>query len=88
MAGVRGLLARVARLEAARSGVSPIEKWYGSMEAFEAEIRTEIDAGKLDARDWAGEDGTGGILACIRAWHRNGVWGKWQQRNRYSELGR
>jgi len=71
MAGVRDMLARVRRLEAARSMLSPIQRWYGSVEAFEAEVRVGMDAGTLDRRDM--ED----ILACVRSWHNNPVWQLW-----------
>ncbi len=84
MPSVRGMLSRVAKLEAGRaSGRSPIERWFGSMDAFEAEVRADMDAGKVDRIDMEG------VLACLRSWHHKGVWGQWHhQRNGMSEFGR
>lgn len=67
MAGVRGLLERVKRLERRRE--SPQMAYLGSDE-FEADIRDRIAEGKLDRRDWLGETGDGGILVCLKRWAR------------------
>jgi len=49
MAAVRELLARVQRIEVARQPrTSFIAKSWGSFEAFEAQIRAEMEAGALD----------------------------------------
>ena len=48
MASVRGMLARVQRLEAARNTPSPIVRLYGSFDAFAEGVQADIDAGKLD----------------------------------------
>jgi hypothetical protein len=73
VAGVRSLLARVARLEQARAPVeSPFERTFGSLAAFAAAAREDIAAGNLDARD--GPD----VLAAVRGWHENRVWDVWQ----------
>lgn len=73
MTGVRSLLQRVKRLEAA--GVapkSPFEIAYGSMDAFAGQLQGGIDAGTLDQIDMPV------VLACIRRWHAEGVYGLWQ----------
>ncbi|MEZ0002915.1 hypothetical protein [Sinorhizobium fredii] len=80
MSGVRSLLARVGRLERARTAPkSPFEIAYGSMDAFAANVQAGIDAGTLDQIDMPV------VLACIRRWHDEGVYGLWQ-RNRIWEL--
>lgn len=67
MAGVRGMLQRVAKLEAARtSKPSPIEAIYGSVDAFAAECMAGVEAGKLCPIDMPV------VIACVRSWHRNG----------------
>lgn len=71
MAGVHSMLARVRRLEAARTVVPPIQRWFGSVESFEAEMQEGVDAGTLDRRDMAD------VLACVRRWHRDAVWAAW-----------
>lgn len=68
MPAVRSMLARVRSLEAARSMVSPIQRWFGSVEAFETEVQTTVDAGKLDRRDMTG------VVAAVQRWHREAVW--------------
>lgn len=67
MSRVRGLLERVSKLERRRAGPSPIEIWYGSFDAFEAETRKQIDAGKLCPVD------APVITAMLRRWHADGV---------------
>lgn len=71
MAGVRGLLTRVQRLE--RGGVMhPIAR-FGTDE-FEAEFRASVEANNLDRIDMFGETGSGGVLACLQRWAREQVW--------------
>jgi hypothetical protein len=70
MAGVRALLTRVAKLEAARATPkSPFEVWYGSLEAF----GETSAAGGLDKTDWPL------VMACLRRWERDGTWGMWRR---------
>jgi hypothetical protein len=64
MPGVRSMLARVRRLEAARAMVSPIQRWFGSVESFEADVRTGVEAGALDRR------GMPFVLASGKRWVR------------------
>ena len=71
MANVRGMLARVQRLEAARNTASPIARLYGSFDAFADGVEADIDAGKLDRTDMPV------VLECLRRWERDGVWGRW-----------
>jgi len=88
MSGVRSMLARVARLEQARAPArSPIEKWFGSLDAFEQEALAQVDAGALDRIDMLGESGDGGVLRAIRGWHEQGLFGMWQ-RDRVWECAR
>lgn len=72
MANVRGMLARVQRLEAARSTASPIVRLYGSFDAFADGVQADIDVGKLDRTDMPV------VLDCLRRWEREGVWSQWQ----------
>jgi hypothetical protein len=82
MASVGSMLSRVRRLEGARAApVSPFAQVYGSIEAFEAEVQADINAGKLDRVDMPI------ILACLRRWEGDGTWGAWH-RDRVWELGR
>ncbi len=71
MASVRGMLARVHRLEAGRE--SPLLAQFGTPE-FEAEIRAEVEAHKLDRIDWLGEDGNSGVLAALKRWAQDSIW--------------
>lgn len=71
MSGVRSMLARVRRLETARTMVSPFVRAFGSVEAFEADVQTRVDAGALDRRDMAD------VVACVQRWHRDEVWAIW-----------
>lgn len=68
MAGVRSMLARVRRLETARTMVSPFVRAFGSVDAFVACAQAGIDAGTLDRRDMAD------VVACIHRWHRDEAW--------------
>lgn len=68
--GVRHLLARVQRLEQSRTPTSPFEREYGSLDAFEAECQSGIDAGLLDPRDMPV------VMASIRRWHDVGLWAR------------
>lgn len=70
MAGVRGMLERVARLEAQRAPkASPIEVLYGSVDGFAAECMEGVASGKLCPVDMPI------VLDCIRRWHRDGDYG-------------
>lgn len=68
MSGVRSMLARVRRLETARTMVSPFVRAFGSLEAFSDNAQAGVDAGSLDCRDMAD------VVACVQRWHRE-VWG-------------
>lgn len=69
MANVRGMLARVAKLEAARQApVSPIVAIYGSIDAFGA------DTDGLDQTDFPQ------VIAALHRWEREGVWRSWHDR--------
>ena len=69
MAGVRGMLQRVAKLEAQLAPrLSPIAALYGSTDAFAAECMAEVEAGKLCSTDLPI------ILDCLRRWDREGSW--------------
>lgn len=82
MVGVRGMLQRVAKLEAQRAlKPSPIEVLYGSVDGFADACMEGVASGKLCPVDMQI------ILDCIRRWHRdgdygarrtpgNGVWGR------------
>jgi hypothetical protein len=74
MAHVRRLLARVQRLEQAATRPSPFQLAYGSLEAFEAAVQKEMDAGKLCRLDMPL------VAAAIRSWHGNNVYAMWGQR--------
>ena len=84
MSNVRGMLARVAKLEAARAAPrSPIEVAYGSFGAFEDQTLALIDAGKLDRGDMLA------VLTALRRWHADRVWAGWRYRGDGSpEYGR
>lgn len=82
MAGVRGLLDRVRRLEQARTAPrSPIESAWGSLDAFADEVQAGVEAGTFDRIDMPI------IVNCIRRWHDEGVFTAWQ-RDRVWEYGR
>jgi hypothetical protein len=69
MSAVRSLLTRAARLEQARvSPRTPIELAYGNLEAWEAEVQADIDAGKADPVDMPV------VLMCVRRWHTEKLW--------------
>ncbi|WP_444461169.1 hypothetical protein [Rhodobacter capsulatus] len=69
MAGVRGMLQRLAKLEAQLAPrLSPIAALYGSTEAFAADCMAEVEAGKLCGTDMPI------ILDCLRRWDREGSW--------------
>lgn len=88
MPSTRAMLERVRRLEQARTAPrSPLERWYGSLAAFEQDAREQVDAGSLDRVDWLGENGDGGIMRAIRAWHEQDVFAMWQ-RDRIWECAR
>jgi hypothetical protein len=41
---------------------------------FEAELRADVESGKLDRLDMLGEDGNGGVLVAVKRWHRERHW--------------
>ena len=63
------MLARVARLEHARSPTSPFVLWFGSLETFTDELRAGVAAGRYDARD------VPVVIAGVERWHRD-VWAR------------
>lgn len=66
---VRAMLTRVRRLEAARAPLlSPFELAYGSLDAWEAQCQSGIDAGLLDPRD------VPAIMLAVRRWHHDGCY--------------
>ena len=73
MPALRSLLARVNRLEQAREPVvSPVQRAYGSSEAFAAAAQAEMDAGSLDPRDGPY------VIAAVRRWHNERPWDGWR----------
>ena len=62
------MLARVRRLEAGRTAVSPFERAWGSLADWEAECQSGIDEGRLDARD------VPVVMMALRRWHSEGAW--------------
>lgn len=67
------MLARVARLEAARAPVvSHIVRAFGSFEAFNDECEDGIAAGRLDGEFRV-------IASCLARWERDGTWGTWER---------
>ena len=62
------MLARVQRLEQARSLISPFERAFGSLADWEAEGQSGIDEGRLDARDMPV------VMAALRRWHEEALW--------------
>lgn len=74
MASALALLNRVARLEVARQPrKSRIALAFGSFDAFEEQVRQEVEAGSLDRIDMLGETGDGGVLRCLRQWEAAGL---------------
>ncbi|AVW90638.1 hypothetical protein [Celeribacter baekdonensis] len=74
MPNARSLLNRVARLEEARVPKrSRIARAFGSFDAFEEQVRQEVEAGALDRIDMLGETGDGGVLRCLRQWEEDGL---------------
>ena len=83
MSSARAMLARVQKLETAGTAPqTPFQLAYGSLEAWEAEVQADIDAGKADPVDMPL------VLQCVRRWHQEGLWGAWQHNSRVWELGR
>lgn len=73
MTRVRSLLARVGKLEQAKApALSPFERDYGSVDAFAAAARADMDTGTLDPRDGPA------VIAAVRRWHNDRVWDVWQ----------
>lgn len=70
MSGVRAMLARVQRLEQARSQTSPFERAFGSLADWEAECQSGIGEGRLDSRDMPV------VMMALRRWHSEGVWAR------------
>lgn len=76
MSRVDALLRRVQRIERARTAPrSPIERAYGSMDAYAAGVQAGIDAGTYDPTDMPV------ILTCLQQWHQDGLWGAWQRQS-------
>lgn len=74
MSAVRGMLARVQRIQGARKPrQSRIVRAFGSFASFEAQIRAEVEAGSLDRIDMLGGSGDGGVLRCLRRWEEEGL---------------
>ncbi len=61
------MLARVQRLERARSPRSPIAAAFGSFEAFAADCEAGMDAGRLDKRDFPA------VLLSLARWDKLGA---------------
>jgi hypothetical protein len=79
---VRSMLARVQRLEQARTAPrSLFEAAYGSLDAFETDTRAAIDVGELCSIDMPI------IIDCINRWHKDGVFDSWK-RDRIWEFAR
>ena len=64
MAGIKGLLARVRRLEPKPSLVA---RRLGSLEEFVAEAQAGITAGRYDPRDMPD------VVLCLRRWVEQGL---------------
>lgn len=62
------MLARVQRLEQARRPTSPFEVAFGSLDDWEAECQSGIDAGTLDPTD------VPFVMKAVRRWHTEGAW--------------
>jgi len=62
MAAVRGMLARLAKIEAARA---PRQSPFAPFEEFEARCRTQMAAGEL-AADFP--------IDCLARWEVDGTW--------------
>ena len=67
---VRAMLARVQRLEQSRAPTSPFALAFGSLDDWEADWQSGIDAGELDPRDMPI------VMLAIRRWHRDEVWAR------------
>lgn len=65
---VRAMLGRVQRLEQSRSPTSHFERAFGSLDAWEADCQSGIDAGLLDPQDMPV------VMMAVRRWHREGAW--------------
>lgn len=72
MSGVRTMLARAKRLEAARAMASPFQRAFDSLEGFEAAAQAGIEAGVYDARDMPV------VLHAVHGWHEQDLWATWQ----------
>ena len=75
------MLTRVRRVEVARAPVvSPVVKAFGSFEALAEQCDRDIEAGKLDPRDFPI------VLNCLARWEREGIYGLWRRDGRW-QLG-
>ncbi len=71
MAGVRSMLARVKRIEAARApAVSPIALAFGSFDGFTAWAGEQMAARTLCPVDFPV------VILCLDRWERDGTWGR------------
>lgn len=52
--------------------MTPFERAFGSLGAFEAKAGEDMAAGVIDPRD--GRD----VLAAVRGWHADRLWDVWQ----------
>lgn len=68
----RGLARRVRRLEQTHAPRSPVEKAYGSLDAFIAAVQADIDTGQVCRFDGPI------LLESIKRWHRENVWAIWR----------
>ena len=75
MPSARHLLRQARTLKDARDN-HPIAR-FGTPE-FEAEFRESVEANNLDRTDMFGDNGTGGVLACLKRWARDEVWRLWR----------
>ncbi|MDJ1007699.1 MAG: hypothetical protein QNJ13_07705 [Paracoccaceae bacterium] len=71
MPSARHLLRQARQVKDARDN-HPIAR-LGTPE-FEAEFRASVESNNLDRIDMFGENGNGGVLACLQRWARDRVW--------------
>ena len=67
MSSARALLERVRKLETRRANGKFV---ILGTDEFEAGIRADVEAHRLDRIDMLGETGTGGVLAAVQRWAR------------------
>lgn len=75
MPSARSLLNQLKRHQASRE--SPAIARFGTPE-FEAQVRADVEARKLDRIDWLGENGAGRVLAALQRWAAERVWQDWR----------